>query len=68
MMKAEWDILIESQGTDTKVTQRYHFMPGLKFMERQSEDMTRQIGEEVATSLEMLKAKLEDETTAVVTF
>jgi hypothetical protein len=36
--------------------------------ERQSEDMTRQIGEEVATNLDTLKAKLEDKTTAVVTF
>jgi hypothetical protein len=61
MMKAEWEILLEPRGEATKVTQRYHFMPGLKFMERQSEGMTRQIGEEVATNLEALKGTLEDQ-------
>ena len=68
LMKAEWEILLEAQGDATRVTQRYHFMPGLKFMESQSENMTRQVGEEVANNLEALKAKLEDEMTGVVTF
>jgi predicted ester cyclase len=36
--------------------------------EHQREDMTRQIGEKVATNRDTLKAKLEDETMAVVTY
>ena len=50
------------------MTQHYRFMPGLKFMERQSENMSQQIGEEVATNLKALRAKLEDEMTGVRTF
>lgn len=57
MMRAEWEIQLESVEGGTKVTQKFHFMPQHPMAKRMvSDSMTQDIADEVARNLEKLKS------------
>lgn len=57
MMRAEWEIALESVDNGTKVTQKFHFMPQHPMAKRMvSDSMTQNIADEVAQNLEKLKS------------
>ena len=60
-LKSEWELLLEPQGEATKLTQRFHYMPQTKLMDRMTNDgMARMQVREIAANLEVLKGMLEE--------
>lgn len=57
MMRAEWEIGLDSVEGGTKITQKFRFMPQHPMAKRMvSESMTQDIATEVARNLENLKS------------
>lgn len=60
LMKADWEIVLETQGQGTQVTQRFHFKPQHPLTKRAVNDaLGEQIKDEVAANLILLKKIVE---------